>query len=172
MTLAPPHRRPAWIGPLGGAILLGFSAAAPFAPGAARAQVPPQYLPIEARWCLTPDRCVLLEVPRGERQFSFGLQMRPPLKPLQGMWFDFGNPVLARFWMHRTPSALDMVFIRDGRVVAIEANAKPCMTLPCPSYGPDQQVQSVVELGAGQAAALGIRVGDPARIERLQGRRP
>ena len=88
------------------------------------------------------------------------------------MWFDFGSPVLARFWMHRTPAALDMLFIRDGKVVAIEAHTKPCMHLPCPSYGPDEQVQSVVELGAGQAEALGIKVGSPAQIERLQLRRP
>ena len=135
------------------------------------ASQPPQYLPIEARWCVAPDRCIQLEVPRGERQFSFGLQLRPPLKPLQGMWFDFGNPVLARFWMHRTPASLDMLFIRNGRVTAIEANTSPCMQLPCPSYGPDQQVDSVVELGAGQAEVLGIRVGSPVRIERLQ-RRP
>ena len=29
---------------------------------------PPQYLPIEAQWCVAPDRCIQLEVPRGERQ--------------------------------------------------------------------------------------------------------
>ena len=136
------------------------------------ASQPPQYLPIEAQWCVAPGKCIQLEVPRGERQFSFGLQLRPPLKPLQGMWFDFGSPVLARFWMHRTPAALDMLFIRNGKVVAIEANPKPCMHLPCPSYGPNEQVQSVVELGAGQAEALGIKVGGPALIERLQPRRP
>ena len=134
------------------------------------ASQPPQYLPIEAQWCLAPGRCIQLEVPRGERQFSFGLQLRPPLKPLQGMWFNFGSPVLARFWMHRTPAALDMLFIRDGKVVAIEANTKPCMHLPCPSYGPTEQVQDVVELGAGQAEALGIKVGTPARIEWLKPR--
>jgi uncharacterized membrane protein (UPF0127 family) len=139
---------------------------------AAAAQEPPQYLPIEARWCLAPERCIQLEVPRGDRQFSLGLQLRPPLKPLQGMWFDFATPSLARFWMHRTPASLDMLFIRDGRVVAIEANTRPCLHLPCPSYGPDRPVDSVVELGAGQAEALGIRVGSPAPIERLQGLRP
>jgi hypothetical protein len=46
------------------------------------------------------------------------------------MWFDFGSPTLARFWMHRTPEPLDMLFIRDQRVVAIEAHAKPCDPAP------------------------------------------
>jgi uncharacterized membrane protein (UPF0127 family) len=60
-----------------------------------------------------------------------------------------------------------MLFIRDGMVVAIEAHAQPCMRLPCPSYGPNEPVDGVVELTAGQAEALGIAVGSPARIEAL-----
>ena len=59
---------------------------------------PPQYLPIKARWCLsarmaeTPPLppasvvsaaqgggpCLALEVPTTERQYAWGLQMRPP----------------------------------------------------------------------------------------------
>lgn len=126
---------------------------------------PPQFLPVEARWCLPGGRCIGLEVPRGERQFSFGLQLRPALPTLRGMWFDFGSPTLARFWMHRTPEPLDMLFIRDQRVVAIEAKTKPCMHLPCRAYGPDELVESVVELAAGQAEALGLKVGSEAAIE-------
>jgi uncharacterized membrane protein (UPF0127 family) len=85
------------------------------------------------------------------------------------MWFPYAIPTPARFWMHRTPAPLDMLFIRDGVVVAIEAHARPCMRLPCPSYGPPQPVDGVVELAAGQAEALGIRVGSPVRIEALGG---
>jgi hypothetical protein len=39
------------------------------------------------------------------------------------------------------------------------------MRLPCPSYGPVEPVDGVVELGAGQAEALGITVGSLVRIE-------
>jgi uncharacterized membrane protein (UPF0127 family) len=41
------------------------------------------------------------------------------------------------------------------------------MQLPCPSYGPDEPVDGVLELAAGQAEALGIQVGSPVRIETL-----
>jgi uncharacterized membrane protein (UPF0127 family) len=41
------------------------------------------------------------------------------------------------------------------------------MRLPCSSYGPNEPVDGVVELAAGQAEALGIRVGSPVRIEAL-----
>jgi hypothetical protein len=128
---------------------------------------PPQFLPVTARWCLAPDRCIGLEVPREPRQYAWGLQMRPALPPLRGMWFPFSPPRRARFWMHRTLAPLDLLFVREGRVIAIEAKAPPCARLPCPSYGPDEPVDGVLELGAGRAAALGIGLGAPVRIEPL-----
>lgn len=128
---------------------------------------PPQQLPITAQWCLDPQRCIALEVAATPRQQAMGLQLRPPLPPLRGMWFPMEPPALARFWMHRTPAPLDMLFVHGGAVVAIEAHTAPCMRLPCPSYGPDQAVDGVLELAAGQAAALGIAVGTPVRIEPL-----
>jgi uncharacterized membrane protein (UPF0127 family) len=39
--------------------------------------------------------------------------------------------------------------------------------LPCPSYGSGDLVDGVVELGAGEAARLGIRVGTPVEIRSL-----
>ncbi|MFM7676292.1 MAG: DUF192 domain-containing protein [Synechococcus sp.] len=134
---------------------------------------PPQFLPATARWCLPardpaePAPCVLLEVARSDREQSWGLQLRPPLPPLRGMWFPYDPPARARFWMHRTPEPLDMLFVAEGKVVAIEAHTTPCPRLPCRSYGPDDPVAGVLELAAGQAAALGITVGTPVRIEAL-----
>jgi uncharacterized membrane protein (UPF0127 family) len=131
------------------------------------AQAAPQQLPLTARWCLDAQRCIALEVAATAEQQAIGLQLRPPLPPLRGMWFPYAVPTPARFWMHRTPAPLDMLFIRDGAVTAIEAHTQPCMRLPCRSYGPNEPVDGVLELAAGQAEALGIRVGSPVRIEAL-----
>jgi uncharacterized membrane protein (UPF0127 family) len=131
---------------------------------------PPQMLPIEARWCLAegePGRCIDLEVPRTPRQFSMGLQMRPALPPMRGMWFAFNPPTRASFWMHRTLAPLDLLFIANNRILTIEANVPTCSYLPCPTYGPDEPVDSVVELGAGEARRLGLRPGSPVEIRRL-----
>jgi uncharacterized protein len=133
---------------------------------------PPQFLPITAQWCLSggiqPPRCIQLEVPQGDRQFALGLQKRPPLPPLRGMWFSFSPPAPARFWMHHTPAPLDMLFVQEGRVIHIETEVPPCPSLPCTTYGTGTAVDGVVELAAGQAAALGITVGTPVRILPLQ----
>lgn len=128
---------------------------------------PPQVLPITAQWCLRPATCIALEVPHGDRQFSWGLQLRPPLPPLRGMWFGFSEPTPARFWMHRTPHPLDMLFVRQGRVIAIEPRVPPCMHLPCRSYGTGEPVDGVMELGAGEADRLQIHVGTGVTISPL-----
>jgi len=131
---------------------------------------PPQVLPITAQWCLSGGEaspCIALEVPQSPRQYSMGLQMRPALPPLRGMWFVFPPPSVARFWMHRTLAPLDLIFIANNRILAIAANAPTCPSLPCPSYGPVDPVDGVVELGAGEAQRLGLKVGSPVDIRRL-----
>ena len=129
---------------------------------------PPQQLPITAQWCLSSQPlCIGLEVARTMQQQSFGLQRRPRLAPLRGMWFPYSTPTPVRFWMHLTPEPLDMIFVRDGRVVTVVAEARPCMHLPCPSYGPGTPVDGVVELAGGEAARLGIGAGSPVTITTL-----
>ena len=124
----------------------------------------PQQLPVTAQWCLDSRRCIGLEVARTPLQQRIGLMQRPALPPLRGMWFPFDRPQPLRFWMFNTLAPLDMVFVRDSRVLAIEAEVPICPALPCRSYGPSQLSDGVVELGAGEAQRLGITVGDPVMI--------
>jgi uncharacterized membrane protein (UPF0127 family) len=132
---------------------------------------PPQQLPLESRWCLPKGDCILLEVADEPREQTLGLQLRSRLAPLRGMWFPYAEPQMLRFWMYRTPQPLDMVFLRNQRVIAIETNTVPCPHLPCRSYGPREASDGVVELAAGEAARLGILVGTPAAIAPIE-RRP
>ncbi len=128
---------------------------------------PPQSLPLDSKWCLGDagtGPCILLEVAHTAQQQLWGLQLRPALPALRGMLFPFAPAQPVKFWMHRTPEPLDMVFVRSGQVIAIEANVPPCMHLPCRSYGPDAAVDGVIELGAGQSQVLGIKTGSPVLI--------
>jgi uncharacterized membrane protein (UPF0127 family) len=140
----------------------------PPSPPLSEPQIPPQFLPVSARWCLagpaTPP-CIALEVPQGERQYALGLMRRPPLPPLRGMWFPYNPPAQVRFWMHQTPEPLDMLFVAAGQVVHVEAAVPPCLHLPCRSYGVDVPVDGVLELAAGEARRLGISPGRAVRIE-------
>ena len=124
----------------------------------------PQQLPITAQWCLDQHRCIDLEVASTPMQKRIGLMQRTPLPPLRGMWFPFDQRQPLRFWMLNTLAPLDMVFIRDGRVMAIEADVPVCPALPCRGYGPSEPSDGVVELGAGEVRRLGIRIGDRINI--------
>ena len=125
----------------------------------------PQQLPVTAQWCIKTTPCIALEVARSAAQQRIGLMQRPSLPPLRGMWFPFSAPRRLRFWMHNTLAPLDMVFLREGRVIHIERQVPVCPGLPCPSYGPVQLGDGVVELAAGEARRLGISVGDAAPIQ-------
>ena len=96
-----------------------------------------------------------------------GLMQRQALPSLRGMWFPFDRPQPLRFWMFNTLAPLDMLFVRQGQVIEIESMVPPCPSLPCPSYGPGQPADGVVELGAGEANRLGIEVGDSAHIHTI-----
>ena len=129
---------------------------------------PPQQLPLEAQWCIRPDSCVLLEVADQPHEQRLGLMQRPALPPLRGMWFPFKPARPLRFWMLNTIAPLDMVFVHQDEVIAIEAEVPICPALPCKSFGPMADADSVIELGAGEAKRLGLVVGDAVVIETIQ----
>lgn len=108
---------------------------------------------------------ILLEVARTPRQQALGLMFREPLPDHQGMLFPMGRPRPVSFWMKNVPVPLDMVFIYNGTIQAIEANVPPCEAEPCPTYGPGRQlIDQVIELRGGHAAELGLAVGDTVVI--------
>jgi hypothetical protein len=126
---------------------------------------PPQQLPLEAQWCVRDDNCVLLEVADEPQEQRLGLMQRPALPPLRGMWFPFKPARPLRFWMLNTIAPLDMVFVHQGVVIAIEAEVPICPALPCKGFGPMADADGVIELGAGEAKRLRIGLGDAVAIE-------
>ena len=111
---------------------------------------------------------IALEVAKTPQQQATGLMYRMSLAKNRGMLFPFDPPQSVSFWMKNVAINLDMIFLRDGKVQAIEANVPPCTTLPCPTYGPDATlVDQVIELRGGRAAELGLKVGDAIAIQFL-----
>jgi len=124
---------------------------------------PGQLLPVTAT-AKVQGKTFELEVAQTSAQQSLGLMFRSELPDDRGMLFPFSSPRRASFWMKDVPVPLDMVFLRRGVVVAI-AQAPPCRTEPCPTYGPDNQlVDQVLELRGGRAAEIGLQSGDAVAI--------
>ncbi|MEB3199671.1 MAG: DUF192 domain-containing protein [Synechococcaceae cyanobacterium] len=143
-------------------------------PAAAALSGPPQVLPITAELCIAPPDgapaaaaggdpagtvCFAVEQPRTPQQYAWGLQQRPELPRRRGMWFAYNPPAPAWFWMHRTLHPLDLIFVSDGRVLKIERAVPTCSRLPCPVYGTSVPLDGVLEIRAGDADALGLRIG-------------
>lgn len=125
-----------------------------------------QMLPISAQAEMA-GQLISLEVARTPQEQAMGLMYRTSLAPDRGMLFSFEPPQRVGFWMKNTIIPLDMVFLRNGKVKAIETDVPPCTTTPCPTYGPQELIDQVIELRAGRAAELGLKVGDRVSIKFL-----
>ena len=102
-----------------------------------------------------------VEVMRTEAEREQGLMFRKSMAQDHGMLFDFETDQPLMFWMKNTYIPLDMVFIgSDGRVVSIARNAKPMDETVIPSKGP---AAGVLELNAGAADKIGLKIGDAAK---------
>ena len=158
------------------ALLLGCSAFSSLpsvaqSPGSTPLASPSQTLPITAKATLN-NQVIQLEVARTSEQQEVGLMNRPPLPDDRGMLFLFEPPRPVVFWMKNTPSPLDMVFLLNGEVKAIAADARPCTADPCPTYSSNDTVNQVIELRSGLAGELGLKVGDRLSIDFLNGSTP
>jgi uncharacterized protein len=126
-----------------------------------------QQLPISALAVVPNGTSIDLEVAKTTQQQQMGLMYRPPLPDNRGMLFEFPSPQPVAFWMKNVPVPLDMVFTYKGVVQYIADKAPPCAKEPCPTYGPNKLVDRVIELRAGRAAELKLKVGDRISIRIL-----
>ncbi len=131
---------------------------AQYAPGPTTAQpeLPKEKLVIVTRDGQRHDFNV--EIAISPSQQETGLMFRPTVPADGGMLFDWGQPRDSTMWMRNTIAPLDMVFINsDGTIRHIAENTTPRSLAQIPSGG---QVRATLELAAGTAARLHIRVGD------------
>jgi uncharacterized membrane protein (UPF0127 family) len=93
-----------------------------------------------------------------------GLGGRRCIGPNQGMLWTYKHPVHISFWMDGMKFPIDIVWIGpDHRVVWIEPRLSPS-TYPKTFANEQKAALYVLELGAGRAKALGIKLGTPIRF--------
>ena len=115
----------------------------------------------------TEELRLTVEVARTPAQRAQGLMFRTRLDPQTGMLFLFGSEGEVGMWMKNTLISLDMLFIGDDeRVKRIVPRTTPLSEKTIRSGEP---AVAVLELAAGSAARLGIRVGDRVRFRALAG---
>jgi uncharacterized membrane protein (UPF0127 family) len=87
-----------------------------------------------------------------------GLMFRPTVPEGTGMLFDWGQSRESDMWMRNTLAPLDMLFINaDGTIRHIAEHTVPQSLAVISSGG---AVRATLEIAAGTAEKLDIRVGD------------
>jgi uncharacterized membrane protein (UPF0127 family) len=105
---------------------------------------------------------IYLEIAKTNLERERGLMDRESMPENHGMAFIFSEPGYLKFWMKNTLIPLDMIFLKNNRVVEVFNDVPPCPreTSQCPSYGPKIETDQVIELNAGMAKKLAIQNGD------------
>ncbi len=88
-----------------------------------------------------------------------GLMFRDSLPKGEGMLLSFDQEGRHEIWMFGMKFPLDIIWIgKDGRVVDIAENAKPCL-LFCKNYFPSRKAKYVLEVDSGFARRNKVRIG-------------
>ena len=124
-------------------------------------------LPIQAKFCLKYHNCIYLEVARSKVEQSQGLMYRHQLKENNGMLFLLDKPRKINIWMYNTLIPLDIIFIKNKRIVKLISNAIPCSSQNCKNYNSNFVVDSVIELNAGKIKSLNLEEGDLIEVIKI-----
>jgi hypothetical protein len=107
---------------------------------------------------------IAVEVAQTAQEQARGLGGRSSLPKGQGMLFPFDAAKPRVFWMKGMLIPIDILWIREGKIAAIDAHVTP----PRPREAPaivSHVADVVLEVPAGFAAEMGIKVDQTVRIQ-------
>ena len=107
------------------------------------------------------ENCFSVEIANTPPKRAQGLMFRKKLDEDKGMFFIFPKQGNYNFWMKNTLISLDIIWIdQEGKIVFIKRNVLPCKENPCKSIKPDVLAKYVLEINAGKAKAIDLKIGD------------
>jgi uncharacterized membrane protein (UPF0127 family) len=116
------------------------------------------------------DASVRAEIAADQVSRQRGLSGRERLAADAGMLFLLPDD-RPTFWMKGMRFPLDIVWIRDGRVVDVTADVPPPdrPSASLPTYSPDRPADRALEVNAGWAARHDVERGDTVRVQAAGG---
>jgi uncharacterized protein len=126
-----------------------------------------QILQVEAKATID-GHIFALEVAKTAQQQEIGLMFRQRLANNRGMLFPVIPPRPIDLWMKQTRINLDVIYIRNGKIIKIDQNLAPCQTEQCEVYSSGADVDSVIEIAGGTAAKLQLQVGNTVDIQPIE----
>lgn len=112
----------------------------------------------------------IAEVAKTEAEKEIGLSGRASISDNRGMVFIFDTPGIYSFWMKKMQFPLDIIFIKDDKIITIfkqvtppQAGADVADNL-LPIYTPQGEIDRVLEINSGLVDKYGIKQGDTVKI--------
>ena len=136
---------------------------------------PPQSPPIDYsarsaydQLLIVNDHFIDVELAITQEAWRQGLSGRTSLGPEQGMLFDMRSiaPTRPGFWMKDMKFPLDLIWIRNNKIVDITRDVSVPLTADTqlPQYHPSADIDMVLEVNAGWSAAHQTKIGDPVTL--------
>lgn len=124
--------------------------------------------PLPQRTIEVDGQVIQVEVASTPAQQERGLMERTLVPRGTGMLFVFDRDQSLSFWMRNTRVPLDILFFDAQHTLINVAQAAPCpdAVKDCPTYPSERPGRFVLELGAGEAARLGLAPGDRFQVRK------
>ncbi len=107
---------------------------------------------------------LLVEVAKTDQQTKKGLSNRPNLGPNNGMLFVFSKAYKADFWMKNMNFPLDIIWLRQNKIVGFSLNLPPEGDRPQHIYSAPEPVDMVLEVPAGYVQKHQLEIGDTIKL--------
>ncbi|MDB6162570.1 MAG: hypothetical protein JWL98_2 [Xanthomonadaceae bacterium] len=118
-------------------------------------------------WVELAGRRYAVELATTDAQRERGLMFRQSMPSDQGMLFIHDREEPQAYWMKNTLIPLDILYFDSSRKLVSQQRGTPPCSLgdACPPYPSIAPARYVLELNAGQAAALHLQDGTELRID-------
>lgn len=111
------------------------------------------------------DTVVTVEIADTPVSRAQGLSGRDSLPADQGMYFPLEQSARHSFWMKDMRFPLDIIWIREGKIVDISENVPyPAGDQPPATVQPKEPADAVLEVNAGFTERHGLKIGDEIRM--------
>ena len=108
---------------------------------------------------------IQVEVADTPDRMSRGLSGRSRLAEGRGMVFPYARAERHGFWMLEMQFDIDIVWIRDDRIVDVTSRAPHEPAGDLAVYRPREPADLVLEVPAGTAERLSWKIGDPVTVD-------
>lgn len=99
---------------------------------------------------------------------EIGLSETESLPQDQGMIFLFEKPGFYFFWMNNMKLPIDIIYIKNDKIVTIQTNVQPVKESENPAiYTSTEPSDKVLEIQAGLSEKYNFKKGDIVKIENI-----